>query len=868
MDNIRVSCRIRPLSAAELNSPLCVSIEGPNVVACRVRAAQRSGQLATARAWSTPHSDDNHTQAVFNPGTTSLEHYRFSFSTVYAPETQQTQMYKEVAHPIVEDVMHGYNGTVLVYGQTGSGKTFTMFGQSRLEECGRYNDFGESSNGCESARRDLTLDHGSGIIPRAVWHLFDMIRGANAAVEFEIRLMFVEIYMERVRDLFNPASVNLSVREDATGHYVENCQMPYVTSAEEVLQLVRAGLRRRTTAATACNDTSSRSHSVLNITVKSVNRSKHVATVGKLFLVDLAGSERVSKTNAGGLQLEEAKLINKSLTTLGHVIMNLADKQAHIPYRDSKLTRILKDSLGGNSRTALVVCCSPSLMNDQETLSTLRFGARAQNVCNAAVINRQLTVEELNSMLQLAKKEIQKLRKLLLEKGVSVNEVCSMQNEDLADAVNRAAESIDGRQLCSASHRTESSMGIATVTRSGKVQTSRGDKTPRSSLLNESSQCEVRDGENVDELLQRGAREQLTVDNLESEVKFLRDLLQETRESEETLREFSTRQSTLIELLQNENTLWEEEYKNVYREVCSRRRQEEHYHTLVQEMRCAVELLTQHFSLCIDQAGDISAEVQEYVRLVSHNTFQPSGTVVQSQQPSPASSSIHTPRVEVLACDSARATSSMYTSQQGNDSLLQTSPSVVRETTLLGSTERGSGCLADGHEIADARNQELLHERLLASKSEIECLRNANRALTLELQLAGKKLQMRQERIDSLKFGMRQECAANQELQQTLDNERASYRTQLQSARSDAIYWRQRYEDLLSNNISSSKKKHAWREVREQQRSATPMLEAALTGRKRFSTTLLPESSSPSVYYGHSVIVKPIRGGGSFSMGH
>ncbi len=256
----------------------------------------------------------------------------------------------------VDDILNGYNGTVFAYGQTGAGKSYTMMGTS------------------------IDDDEGRGVIPRIVEQIFTSILSSPANIEYTVRVSYMEIYMERIRDLLAPANDNLPVHEEKNrGVYVKGLLEIYVSSVAEVYEVMRRGGNARAVAATNMNQESSRSHSIFVITVTQKNVETGSAKSGQLFLVDLAGSEKVGKTGASGQTLEEAKKINKSLSALGMVINALTDgKSSHVPYRDSKLTRILQESLGGNSRTTLIINCSPSSYNDAETLSTLRFGSESQ----------------------------------------------------------------------------------------------------------------------------------------------------------------------------------------------------------------------------------------------------------------------------------------------------------------------------------------------------------------------------------------------------------------------------------------------------------------------------------------------------------
>lgn len=255
---------------------------------------------------------------------------------------------------------------------------------------------------------DIEDETSRGIIPRIVEQMFTSILQSPGNIEYTVRVSYMEIYMERIRDLLVPQNDNLPVHEEKSrGVYVKGLLEIYVSSVQEVYEVMRRGGAARATAATNMNQESSRSHSIFVITISQKNVETGSAKSGQLFLVDLAGSEKVGKTGASGQTLEEAKKINKSLSALGMVINSLTDgKSTHIPYRDSKLTRILQESLGGNSRTTLIVNCSPSSYNDAETLSTLRFGVRAKAIKNKAKINAELSPVELKQLLKKAQHQV------------------------------------------------------------------------------------------------------------------------------------------------------------------------------------------------------------------------------------------------------------------------------------------------------------------------------------------------------------------------------------------------------------------------------------------------------------------------------
>ena len=255
---------------------------------------------------------------------------------------------------------------------------------------------------------DISDDDQRGIIPRIVEQMFTSILTSPGNIEYTVGVSYMEIYMERIRDLLMPQNDNLPIHEEKSrGVYVKGLMQLYVSSVQDVYEILRRGGAARATAATNMNQESSRSHSIFVITINQKNTDSGSAKSGQLFLVDLAGSEKVGKTGASGQTLEEAKKINKSLSALGMVINSLTDgKSTHIPYRDSKLTRILQESLGGNSRTTLIINCSPSSFNDAETISTLRFGVRAKAIKNKAKINAELSPLELKQLLKKSQAQV------------------------------------------------------------------------------------------------------------------------------------------------------------------------------------------------------------------------------------------------------------------------------------------------------------------------------------------------------------------------------------------------------------------------------------------------------------------------------
>ncbi|KAG6763159.1 hypothetical protein POTOM_033695 [Populus tomentosa] len=375
--NVQVIIRLRPLSGSE------ISVQGHSKC-----VRQESCQTIT---W-TGHPES-----------------RFTFDLVADETVTQEKIFKVAGLPMVDNCMGGYNSCMFAYGQTGSGKTHTMLGD------------------IEGGTRRHSVN--CGMTPRVFEYLFSRIQKEKEArkeekIKFTCKCSFLEIYNEQILDLLDPSSSNLQIREDVKkGIYVDNLKEIEVASARDVLQQLIQGAANRKVATTNMNHASSRSHSVFTCIIESKWESQGVThhRFARLNLVDLAGSERQKSSGAEGERLKEATNINKSLSTLGLVIMNLVSisngKSLHVPYRDSKLTFLLQDSLGGNSKTIIIANISPSLCCSLETLSTLKFAQRAKFIKNNAIINEDASgdVIVMRMQIQQLKKEVSRLRSLVNE---------------------------------------------------------------------------------------------------------------------------------------------------------------------------------------------------------------------------------------------------------------------------------------------------------------------------------------------------------------------------------------------------------------------------------------------------------------------
>ncbi|KAL1978355.1 hypothetical protein VTN31DRAFT_1214 [Thermomyces dupontii] len=387
--NIKVVVRVRPFNARELDrgAKCIVRMEGNQTILTPPPGAEEKARKSG--------------KAIMDgPKTFAFDRSYWSFDKNAPNYARQEDLFQDLGVPLLDNAFKGYNNCIFAYGQTGSGKSYSMMGYGK--------------------------EHG--VIPRICQDMFRRINELqkDKNLTCTVEVSYLEIYNERVRDLLNPSTKgNLKVREHpSTGPYVEDLAKLVVRSFPEIENLMDEGNKARTVAATNMNETSSRSHAVftLTLTQKWHDEETKMDTekVAKISLVDLAGSERATSTGATGARLKEGAEINRSLSTLGRVIAALADissgkqkKNQLVPYRDSVLTWLLKDSLGGNSMTAMIAAISPADINFEETLSTLRYADSAKRIKNHAVVNEDPNAR----MIRELKEELAQLRSKLQSSG-------------------------------------------------------------------------------------------------------------------------------------------------------------------------------------------------------------------------------------------------------------------------------------------------------------------------------------------------------------------------------------------------------------------------------------------------------------------
>ncbi|KAJ1972025.1 Kinesin-like protein kif15, partial [Dimargaris cristalligena] len=411
MESIKVYLRIRPFSSTEklveqaqaANAVLSPSGLGPAGVSRSSFGLNPAVPVPSGPLFQIIPPNAVTMNGV--PGTLGMmaaKSETFTFDFVTGPETEQRNMFESVGRRIVDRCLEGYNGTIFAYGQTGSGKTYTMQGAGSLT--------------------DMTND-ARGLIPRCMEYLFQRIAEKAAAdeqpVEYLCKASYLEIYNENIHDLLDPACSMRSIREDINrGIFVDGITEETITNPTDAYRLFERGATNRHVSSTAMNRESSRSHSVLTLIIQSKSTTGDLVDVreSRFNLVDLAGSERQKTAGTSGQRLKEAANINKSLSALGSVINALVEaangKLRHVHYRDSKLTFLLRDSLGGNSITWIIANTSPATINAAESLGTLKFAQRAKMIKNKAIVNQdtQGSVAQLQAELKKLRMEIALLK--------------------------------------------------------------------------------------------------------------------------------------------------------------------------------------------------------------------------------------------------------------------------------------------------------------------------------------------------------------------------------------------------------------------------------------------------------------------------
>ncbi|KAK1427153.1 hypothetical protein QVD17_15836 [Tagetes erecta] len=408
--NIQVVVRCRPMNADEER------LHTPVVVTC----AENKREVCAVQNIANKQIDRS-----------------FVFDKVFGPKSEQRDLYHSAVSPIVFEVLEGYNCTIFAYGQTGTGKTYTMEGGGR--------------------KKNGEFPSDAGVIPRAVRQIFDILEAQNA--EYSMKVTFLELYNEEITDLLAPEEAPkfpedkskkpIALMEDGKGGVlVRGLEEEIVSTADEIYRILEKGSAKMRTAETLMNKQSSRSHSIFSITIHIKERTpegEEVIRCGKLNLVDLAGSENISRSGAKEGRAREAGEINKSLLTLGRVINTLVERSGHIPYRDSKLTRLLRDSLGGKTKTCIIATISPSIHSLEETLSTLDYAHRAKNIKNKPEINQKLMksamMKDLYSEIERLKQEVYAARE---KNGIYIPKDRYLQEENEKKAM---AEKIERMEL-------------------------------------------------------------------------------------------------------------------------------------------------------------------------------------------------------------------------------------------------------------------------------------------------------------------------------------------------------------------------------------------------------------------------------------
>ncbi|KAK3124120.1 hypothetical protein QOZ80_8AG0640690 [Eleusine coracana subsp. coracana] len=424
--NVQVLLRCRPFSNEEIRS------NAPQVVTCN----DYQREVAV-------------TQSIAGKQFDRI----FTFDKVFGPTAKQKDLYDQAIIPIVNEVLEGFNCTIFAYGQTGTGKTYTMEGECRRAKSG--------------PKGQLPAD--AGVIPRAVKQIFDTLERQDT--EYSVKVTFLELYNEEITDLLAPEEISKAALEDRQkktlplmedgkgGVLVRGLEEEIVTNADEIFSLLERGSAKRRTAETLLNKQSSRSHSLFSITIhikEATPEGEELIKCGKLNLVDLAGSENISRSGAREGRAREAGEINKSLLTLGRVITALVEHLGHVPYRDSKLTRLLRDSLGGRTKTCIIATVSPSVHCLEETLSTLDYAHRAKSIKNRPEVNQKMMkstlIKDLYGEIDRLKAEVYAAREKV---GVYIPKERYQQEENERKAMAEQIEKMTASQEADQKQITE-----------------------------------------------------------------------------------------------------------------------------------------------------------------------------------------------------------------------------------------------------------------------------------------------------------------------------------------------------------------------------------------------------------------------------
>lgn len=561
--NIQVFVRCRPLNSHEKRSVVDVVQDK-----CEVKVVDRNSKSSDTK--------------------------NFYFDQVFDPDAAQSDVYKTVVRPLIDQVLLGFNCTVFAYGQTGTGKTYTMEGHR--------------------SEKELTWedDPHSGIIPRAISQLFDTLKDHDN--EFTVRVSFLELYNEDTYDLLSPMddTTKLKIFDDAQKKgsvIVGGLEEIIVRSKAEIYDILKRGSAKRQTAATLLNACSSRSHTIFSVTVHIREGSieeEELLKIGKLNLVDLAGSENIGRSGAQDKRAREAGNINQSLLTLGRVITALVEKRPHIPYRESKLTRLLQDSLGGKTKTSIVATISPANIDLEDTLSTLDYASRAKKITNKPEMNQRLTKK---ALLREYTQEIERLRRDLQatreKNGVYIDEANYQDMCKQLTAIQDKEDRLGAMQAESEKNRKLFDEFTAQYERTKAELEKAKEKCERQKkLIRAQRRNEIELSGHAKELAQLARDASNDNQLLHNKKERMESILQEYRESlskyHPEVREDIARYESLVDLYSKE---LDTATKSFYNSVCSD----------VDSNSCVVNQIKDTNSRLADQLSKQSAQLRESV---------------------------------------------------------------------------------------------------------------------------------------------------------------------------------------------------------------------------------------------------------------